>query len=152
MIVLCCVLVNCTSALERAGHDLENDITVCTEGELTRENVWQRRNCFDQAFLTRMRQGGYTHMDWVDQLIANNRIAAAAFYQGKLSKDEYGAIAARNISYFNELNDQARNAESARDDCVVQTRALSGLCALARSEASSCYSEIMANAVRQCGS
>jgi hypothetical protein len=149
-IVLCGLLATCTSALEQAAKNYELDAAVCKQGVLTRENVWQQRNCIDQAFVDRMREGGYAHMDWADQLISSNRAAATAFYRGAISRDEYTAAVKTNVLRFNALNTQQEATASAYDQCIAQQSATAALCGLARSAATDCYSEIMANAAQSC--
>jgi outer membrane biogenesis lipoprotein LolB len=150
LIVSCDLLAACTSELEQAKDAFEKDAAYCAQGQLTQQNVWQQRNCVDEALVNRMRQGGYTHMDWVDQLINNNRAAAAAFYRGTISKEEYNAAVQTNVLHFNTLNTQLESAASAYDQCIAQQSAAAALCGAARSAATDCYSQIMSNAVQQC--
>lgn len=74
-----------TSELQQAANDYARDKVACTQIELTRQNVWQQRNCIDQALVSRLGAAGYTHMDWVDQLVTGNRAAAASYYRGVIT-------------------------------------------------------------------
>ena len=149
-IISCGLLVACTSTLDQAAKNYEQDAYVCKQGVLSRENVWEQRNCIDQAFANRMREGGYTHMDWADQLISSNRAAATAFYRGAISRDEYTEAVKSNVRRFNALNTQLESEASAYDQCINQQSATAALCGLARSAATDCYSEMMANAAQLC--
>jgi len=134
------LLTSCTTAQQRVDQQLAQDIASCTQGELTPANALQRRNCVDQATISRLQAVGATNMPLVYQLVNANHAAAVEYSEGKISKDNYNSILRQNTDYFNNLT----NAQNAADgDTMTQRGIISGLCALSHSAALSCYSNVM---------
>jgi len=118
------LLTSCVSPLEQGGQNFERDSRMCTQGELTQQNALQRRECINQAFISRSQESGATNMDAVYQTATANKTAAIAYSEGKISKEQYQAIAAQNDTNYNQSNNQATNSSLANAIAVYgQTRA-----------------------------
>lgn len=97
---------------QAAADKAVKDATICTQGELTRANALQRRDCFDQTLISELGRAGYSHMDWLYGLASSNRSVAVAYADGQISQDEYKRAIQENAARFNAANNQVNSGSS----------------------------------------
>jgi hypothetical protein len=79
----------------------------CTEGQLTRGNAIERRNCVDSSIVKNLSAANYAYMPLLLQFHASNKLLAIAFAEGKISKVEYEARLQKNEADFALIEAQA---------------------------------------------
>jgi len=84
--------------MAKAKEEFKADETACEQGELTRANAIERRDCINAAIVKHSEEINYPHMDLVLQLNAVNEKAAVLYSEGKITKDEYKVAVMQNAA------------------------------------------------------
>ena len=76
--------------------------TACKQGELTRDNAVARTDCINSARVAVTSANNVPYMGLVYQYGAADKIAAAAFADGKITKNQYEAQRSKNNANYNQ--------------------------------------------------
>jgi len=119
-LVICLSIISLSACQQIQQQNVEADqrmmaaSAVCREGELTRKNALERRDCIDNAKRQWDSEVNYAYTWIVEQNIAADRESAVEYSEGEISKEKYNTAIQKHqadaMAAIAQANAQRRQA------------------------------------------